>query len=144
MKDRFAEVPALCPAFNIRAASRIITQLFDEILKPSGLQVTQFTVLVGIHIFDSPSISKLAKGLVMDRTTITRNLKPLEKEGFIKMASGDDKRTHFVTLTPKGNTAIDKTLPYWETAGSIVSKEFGVKQLEVLLKDLTNVREIKN
>lgn len=144
MKDRFSEVPGLCPAFNIRAASRIITQLFDEILKPSGLQATQFTVLVGVHIFDSPSISNLAKGLVMDRTTITRNLKPLEKEGFVKMEAGDDRRTHFVKLTPKGKSAIDNTLPYWEKARSIVSKEFGAKQLEGLIKDLTEVRGIKN
>lgn len=144
MKDRFSEIPTLCPAFNIRSASRIITQLFDEILKPSGLQVTQFTVLVGVHIFDSPSISNLAKGLVMDRTTITRNLKPLEKEGLIKMESGKDKRTTFVNLTPKGKSAIDKTFPYWEKARSVVSKEFGAKQLEGLLKDLTDVRGIKN
>jgi DNA-binding MarR family transcriptional regulator len=143
MKDKFSEIPILCPAFNIRAASRIITQLFDEILKPSGLQVSQFTVLVGVHIFDSPSISKLAKGLVMDRTTLTRNLKLLEKEQLIKMESGEDKRTHFVILTSKGKSAIDKTFPYWEKARSIVSKEFGAKQLEGMLKDLTGVREIK-
>jgi DNA-binding MarR family transcriptional regulator len=141
---RCFELPALCPAFNIRAASRIITQLFDEILKPSGLQVTQFTVLIGIHILDSPSISKLAKGLIMDRTTITRGLKPLENEGLIKIVSGDDKRTHFVKLTPKGKSALEKTLPYWEKARTVVSKEFGEKHLDGLLKDLASVREIKN
>ena len=90
------DLPSLCPAFNIRAASRIVTQLFDEILKPSGLQITQFAVLVGIHILDTPSINKLAKGLVMDRTTLTRGLKPLENEELIKIVSGNDKRTRFV------------------------------------------------
>jgi len=136
---RCFDLPALCPAFNIRAASRIITQLFDEILKPSGLQVTQFTVLIGVHILDSPSISKLAKGLIMDRTTITRGLKPLENE-----VSGDDKRTHFVKLTPKGKSVLEKTLPYWEKARAVVSKEFGQKHLDGLIKDLVSVREIKN
>ncbi len=141
---RFFDLPALCPAFNIRAASRIITQLFDEILKPSGLQITQFAVLVGVQILDSPSISKLAKGLVMDRTTLTRGLKPLENEGLIKITSGDDKRTHFVKITPKGKTALQKTLPYWEKARTVVSEEFGKKHLDGLLKDLASVREIKN
>lgn len=141
---RFFDLPALCPAFNIRAASRIITQLFDEILKPSGLQITQFAVLVGIHILDSPSISKLARGLIMDRTTLTRGLKPLENEGLIKITSGDDKRTHFVKLTPKGKSALQKTLPYWEKARTVVSEEFGQKHLDGLLKDLASVREIKN
>ena len=141
---RFFDLPALCPAFNIRAASRVITQLFDEILKPSGLQITQFAVLVGVFTLDSPSISQLAKGLVMDRTTLTRNLKPLENEGLIKIVSGDDKRTHFVKLTPKGKSALLKTLPYWEKARTVVSEEFGQKHLDGLLKDLANVREIKN
>ena len=136
-------LPTLCPAFNIRAASRIITQLFDEILKPSGLQVTQFTVLVGVHILDSPSINKLAKGLIMDRTTLTRGLKLLENEGLIKTVSGEDKRTRFVKLTPKGKTALEKTLPYWEKARTVVSEKFGEKHLDGLLKDLASVREIK-
>ena len=140
---RCFNVPALCPAFNIRAASRIITQLFDEILKPSGLQVTQFTMLIGVYILDTPSINKLAKGLVMDRTTITRSLKHLESDGLIKMVSGDDKRTHFVKLTPKGKSALEKTLPYWEKARTVVSEEFGQKHLDGLLKDLESVREIK-
>ena len=140
---RCFDLPTLCPAFNIREASRIITQLFDEILKPSGLQVTQFTMLIGVYILDTPSINKLAKGLVMDRTTITRSLKHLESDGLIKMVSGDDKRTHFVKLTPKGKSALEKTLPYWEKARTVVSEEFGQKHLDGLLKDLESVREIK-
>jgi len=143
-QDKFVSLPALCPAFNIRAASRIITQIFDDTLKPSGLQITQFAVLVGVHIMDVPSISTLAKGLVMDRTTLTRGLKPLENDGYIKIISGDDKRTRFVKLTAKGKSAIDKTLPYWEKAREIVSKEFGENNLGSLIKDLENVREIKN
>ena len=143
-QDKFINLPTLCPAFNIRAASRVITQIFDDTLKPSGLQITQFAVLVGVHIMDTPSISILAKGLVMDRTTLTRSLRPLESEGHIKIISGDDKRTRFVKLTAKGKSAIDKTLPNWEKAREIVAKEFGEKNLGGLIKDLENVREIKN
>ncbi len=143
-KNKFVNLPSLCPAFNIRAASRIITQIFDDTLKPSGLQITQFAVLVGVHILDTPSINVLAKGLVMDRTTLTRGLKPLESEGFIKIVSGEDKRTRFVKLTAKGKSAIERTLPYWEKAREIVAKEFGEQNLGGLLKDLESVREIKN
>ena len=119
---KFFDLPALCPAFNIRAASRVITQLFDEILKPSGLQITQFAVLVGITLFGSPTINQLATGLVMDRTTLTRNLKPIEKLGLIKIKQGDDKRTYVVELTAKGKLALNKTLPYWEKARATVSE----------------------
>ena len=62
----------------------------------------------------------------------------------IKTVSGEDKRTRFVKLTPKGKTALEKTLPYWEKARTVVSEEFGEKHLDVLLKDLASVREIKN
>ena len=143
-QDKFVNLPSLCPAFNIRAASRIITQIFDDTLKPSGLQITQFAVLVGVQIMDTPSISTLAKGLVMDRTTLTRGLKPLENEGFIKMITGDDRRTRFVKLTAKGKSVMEKALPYWEEARGIVAKEFGENNLGGLLKDLESVREIKN
>ena len=79
----------------------------------------------------------------MDRTTLTRGLKPLESEGFLKIITGEDKRTRFVKLTSKGKSAIEKTLPYWEKARETVSKEFGENNLGALIKDLENMREIK-
>jgi DNA-binding MarR family transcriptional regulator len=140
--QRVLELPALCPVFNIRAASRVITQLFDEILKPSGLQITQFSVLVGTYSLGSPKISELAKALVMERTTLTRSLKPIEKLGLIKITQGDDKRTYTVEITTKGKLALKKTLPYWEKARVNVSEEFGQRHLDGLLKDLARVRKI--
>lgn len=141
--QKFKEVGMLCPVFNIRAAARIITQLFDEELKPSGLQVTQFAVLVGIASMESPTINQLAQGMVMDRTTLTRNLKPIESQGLIRIKKGIDKRTSNVELTAKGKTALHKTLPYWENARAKFSDELGVKFVQGLLKDLSFVRTIK-
>ena len=66
------QLPVLCPVFNIRAASRLITQQFDDMLKPSGLQITQFSVLVGIGLEVNPTINQLAKTLVIDRTTLNQ------------------------------------------------------------------------
>ena len=91
---RCSELPSLCPAFNIRAVSRVITQIFDEILKPTGLQITQFAVLVGVASLGSPSINQLAKGLVMDRTTLTRNLKPIDVAEYFKAAGFPIAPTH--------------------------------------------------
>lgn len=147
MKDandlkKIFELPALCPAFNIRAASRLITQLFDETLKPSGLQITQFAVLVGVASLSSPTINQLANGLVMDRTTLTRNLKPIQALGLISIKKGEDKRTTNVVLTTKGKNVLNKTLPYWEEARAKVSEELGQKFLDGLLKDLSVVRTI--
>ena len=140
--ERCSELPLLCPAFNIRAVSRVITQIFDDVLKPTGLQITQFSVLVGVASLESPSINQLAKALVMDRTTLTRNLKPIENQGFIRIKQGNDKRTYVVELTAKGKTAINKTMPYWEKANNAVSEKLGKHNLDNLLRDLTEVRGI--
>ena len=140
---KFAKLPALCPVFNVRAASRLLTQLFDDILKPSGLQITQLSILVGIATSKNPTINQLAKTLVMDRTTLTRGLKPLEKIGLIKIAKGDDKRTTLLEVTPKGLKTMYKALPYWKQARDKVADEFGEKFLDGLLKSLTSVHQEK-
>ncbi|WGV28158.1 MarR family winged helix-turn-helix transcriptional regulator [Halotia branconii] len=73
--DLLDQVASICAYFNLQRAARAITQHFDEILKPSGLLVTQFTILVAVAMAKSGTIASLAKMLVMDRTTLTRNLK---------------------------------------------------------------------
>src|SRR5947209_7151029 len=75
---QLAEIEATCACSNVRKAARAVTQLFDEVLQPSGLRSTQFTLLVAVALMDEAPVTELAGALVMDRTTFTRNLKPLE------------------------------------------------------------------
>ena len=79
--------------FNLRKSSRAVTQIYDTILKPSGLRSRQFALLGPMSNRGSITMTRLAKALVMDRTTLTRNLRPLEKQGFIVINMGDDQRT---------------------------------------------------
>ena len=139
----FAKLPALCPVFNVRAASRLLTQLFDDILKPSGLQITQLSILVGIATSENPTINQLAKILVMDRTTLTRGLKPLEKAGLLKIKKGDDKRTTILEVTPKGMKIMLKALPYWKKARAKAIDDFGEKFIDGLNKSLATVHQEK-
>lgn len=140
---QFAQLPALCPVFNVRAASRLLTQLFDDTLKPSGLQITQLSILVGITTSENPTINQLAKILVMDRTTLTRGLKPLEKIGLIKIKKGNDRRTTLLEVTPKGLKAMYKALPYWKQARDRVADQYGEKFLDGLNKSLASVHQEK-
>ena len=141
--QEFAKLPALCPVFNVRAASRLLTQLFDDTLKPSGLQITQLSILVGIATSEDPTINQLAKILVMDRTTLTRGLRPLEKTGLIKIKKGDDKRTTLLEVTPKGIKTMYKALPYWKKARAKVVEDYGEKFLDGLNKSLASVHQEK-
>ena len=131
-----------CACANLRGAARAVTRLYDDILRPSGLQVTQFTLLVRIALAGPAPITQLAEGLVMDRTTLTRNLKPLEKQGLIQVASGEDHRIRWVSLTEPGHQALVKALPLWEKAQAQAVKSLGAERFGALLTDLSAITSL--
>lgn len=128
-----------CACANLRGAARAVTRLYDDILRPSGLQVTQFTLLVRIALAGPAPITQLAEGLVMDRTTLTRNLKPLEKQGLIQVAAGADQRLRLVSLTEPGHQALVKVLPLWEQAQAQAVNTLGTERFGALLTDLSAI-----
>lgn len=128
-----------CACATLRKTSRTVTRMYDEGLKPSGLLATQYIVLVAIQREQPATISQLAEILAMDRTTLTRNLKPLEKSGLIVSGKGDDQRTHVVSLTMKGKIAVEKAFPLWRKAQTHVATTLGPTRLERLLSDLKEV-----
>jgi len=110
--------------------------MYDEALKPSGLLATQYIVLVAIQKDQPVTIGQLAETLVMDRTTLTRNLKPLEKSDLIVSGTGEDQRTHVVSLTLKGKNTMEKAFPLWRKIQGHVATTLGPKRLAQLLLDL--------
>lgn len=137
VKSKCEQVSKSCANAGIRQAARAITQLYDQILAPCDLQVTQFTLLVSCAVTGSVAITTLADALVMDRTTLARNLKPLETKGMIKVTAGKDRRVRIVTLLEKGYTALTMALPLWQQAQTKVEENFGKVQLKGLLQDLS-------
>ena len=132
-----------CICFNIRKSARAITQLYEEALRPTGLRATQFTLLVATRVMGTATISGLAKGLVMDRTTLTRNMKPLEKQGFIRVMPGkDDRREREVTLTLAGQEILSEALPLWKTVQQSVVQSLGQSRVTRLMKDLSATIEV--
>ncbi len=126
-----------CVCFNIRKSARAITQLYEEALRPTGLRATQFTLLVATRVMGTATISSLAKELVMDRTTLTRNLKPLEKQAFIRIIPGkEDRREREVTLTLAGQEILSEAFPLWKTVQQSVVESLGQSRVTRLMKDL--------
>ena len=119
------EIGKACVCGNLRKASRLISQIYDEFLRPSGLKVTQFALLMTVRGFGKTTVSKLAKWAIMDRTTVTRNLKILEKKGLVKIEPGKDQRERVVTITDKGIDALLSGRPFWEKAQQHVSEIIG-------------------
>jgi DNA-binding MarR family transcriptional regulator len=132
-RAKLAEEVPECTCLNLRKAARAVTQLFDGMLQPSGLRATQFSLLAAVHNTGSITIKQLAERLVMDRTTLTRNLKPLEKQEFITISSGKDRRTRLVALTEAGRQALMEALPLWEKAQGEVVNRLGSERWRYLL-----------
>jgi DNA-binding MarR family transcriptional regulator len=114
-----------CLCKRTRAAARAITRVYDEQLRESGLRPSQVEVLVTVAAKSELSISALAEELGMDRTTLTRNLRPLEKRGLVALSAEGRHRTRLVRLTPTGESALGGLIGHWERAQSAMERSLG-------------------
>jgi DNA-binding MarR family transcriptional regulator len=126
-----------CTCSELRRAARAVTLLYDNAFRSSGLLSTQLGVLHVIYKSDSIRISHLAKELGMDRTTLTRNLSVLQRQGFIKISSGKDNRTRIVTITNKGRATIAKAIPLWNDVQNKVKEQMGETLWNELMVNLS-------
>jgi DNA-binding MarR family transcriptional regulator len=134
------QVPVTCMGFHVRRASRIMAQLYDAAFRPVGLVQTQFTLLIAIHLLEPVPITQLAQELFTDQTTITRNIKLLEKRGLVTSNPGEDRRVKLVSLTDEGQIALEQALPLWEQAQTEVMQRFGQQKWQTLLSLLSEVK----
>jgi DNA-binding MarR family transcriptional regulator len=125
-----------CGCANLRRAGRVITRLYDAALRPSGLGVTQFTLLQALNTAPGMSQKQLASLLEIDSTTLTRTLEPLRRAGWLRSTAGDDRREVHLALTAAGKRAYRRALPYWERAQSEFVRALGTESWNRLM-DLT-------
>ena len=133
-----AEVAQQCAGFNLRRASRAVTQAFDDVFSEVGLRSTQFIVLLMAAVQDSPSIAQLARELVLDPSTLTRNLRPLINQDLIQLTSAGG-RAKQVRLTPTGRTVLREAIELWKDAQAEFVDEFGQDRWNRLRKELSAV-----
>lgn len=107
---------ASCGSFNLRRAARAVTNFFDVAFQGYGIRSTQFTLLVAIAKTQPTSIGALAELLVIDRTTLTRSLRLLKKEGLLTVSERSAMRQRFLKLTPQGERLLKRSLPAWRKA----------------------------
>jgi len=105
-----------CACANLRRAARIVTQSYDEALRPSGLRATQFTLLQALNRAPGISQKQLAELLGADSTTLTRTLALLRRKGWIGSRPGNDRRELRLLLTAAGKREYRRVLPYWRSA----------------------------
>ena len=147
--DRFstlsARIATECPAVRVREVSRLLARVYDAALRPVGLQSSQLSVLVAVARFgeSGAKVGLLANRLVMERTTLTRNIQPLEKAGLLRVSrSPDDARARVITLTRAGERMIETAFPLWERATERVRALLGARRLDALRAELAGVIEV--
>ena len=121
--------PEDCNCFVVRSAARHVTQLYDQFLAPAGLHVTQFSILAKLKRLGPMTINALAKEMVMDRTTLGRNVLPLERDGLIRIeASAADGRAKVLHLTKAGEKRLQSGRETWTQAQARFEDRFGAKR----------------
>jgi len=138
-QDAARAIASECTCMRVRQTSRALSRLYDENLRPTGLQVSQLTLLVATARFGDAgaSMGKMAEVLGMDRTTLTRGVRPLEKAGLLRVARDPvDARARIVLLTRAGEQAIEEAFPLWEKSQKQVRSLLGTTQVESLREHL--------
>ncbi len=119
--------PAECTCFRVRGAARRVTQIYSRHMAPTGLKISQFSLL-GFVVARGPiTIGQLSELLATDRTTLTRNLRPLLANGVIERAEAGDKRRHELVATLAGRALFKRALPLWAAAEQEVRAAMGAK-----------------
>ncbi len=147
MKDRspdLARSVSPCIAAATRAAARRLTQLYDEVMAPSNLRVTQYHLLSELERWpgSSPTVGELAELLTIERSALGQTLRPLERDGLIKMTRDvSDARRRLIVLTKAGKTALAKARVYWASAHAAFEAYFGETALADLRTTLRGIAE---
>jgi DNA-binding MarR family transcriptional regulator len=140
--DRVSQVPLTCMGLHVRRASRILTQIYNDALRPVGLVSNQFTLLVAIDLMGATAIGTLAQELYTDQTTLTRNLKLLKKKGLVDIEAGADRRVRIVSLSERGSVALAQALPIWEQVQIDLAERLEPQKWQTLLSLLSDLKTL--
>jgi DNA-binding MarR family transcriptional regulator len=141
-KRKPAQEQSACLATAMRKASRRLTQLYDDALEPSGLRSTQLAILAELNrrSKEPPTVAELANALVMDRSALGHNLRPLEREGFIALIEGEeDRRRRHVALTSHGQARFQEAMKLWQKAQDHFLEVFGTSEAATLRATLLGI-----
>jgi len=126
------EVANHCLCRKARTAARLLTRFYEPFFADTGIESTQFSLLVAIRLAGPVPMTRLATLLGLERTTLTRNLDVLERQNLVELSVGTDARSHLVDLTDGGRETVDRTLPRWQAAQKAAADLLGKADFSAL------------
>lgn len=128
-----AAVISSCTSLNLRKAARASSQFLAGYLAPLGLRAGQFGILSHISKAEATTMTHLAEAMAADRTTLTRNIQLLQRDGLVEIARGEDRRVRQITLTEEGRRTLASAIPLWEEAEAALQDRLGHERWQALL-----------
>lgn len=125
-----------CVCFNLRMVTRIVTKFYDAEMRRHGIRPTQGSILLALQTKDGWAMAELSEVLGMDRTTLVRNLQPLQRDGLAQATGGGRGSRVEVSITAKGRKKVEEGLASWRSAQSAVVKTLGEQRWSAILSDL--------
>jgi DNA-binding MarR family transcriptional regulator len=125
-----------CVCFNLRRVARAVTQFYDSEMRRHGIRPTQGTILSSLQAKDCWNMAELSDWLGMDRTTLVRNLRPLQRDGLVQISGGGRGNRVEMAITAKGRKQIEKLTPAWKSAQSAAVRTLGQQRWSAILSDL--------
>ena len=125
-----------CVCFNLRWVARAVTQFYDSEMRRHGIRPTQGTILLALNYKENWSMAELSDWLGVERTTLVRNLRPLQRDGLVQAVGGGHGNRVELAITAKGRKQIEKVAPAWKSAQRAAVKTLGEKRWSAILSDL--------
>lgn len=143
--DATRHVRETCLCVRVQRAARALARYFDDALRPVGLTHGQYSLLVALNQDEPPIMSEVASALAMDRTTLTANLKPLDRRGLVKIAvDAKDRRSRRLIITAKGRATLKAAFPIWKAAHAGLDSAVGVTRVDRLRADLRAIAQMES
>ena len=131
-----SSVPRPCACTTVRRASRILARAFDVALEPAGLSVTQLAVLRAIQRHAGEPLTRVAEDLCMDRTSLYRAISPMQRDGWLRVATGADARSRTAEFTARGRHILEAADPAWGQTQKEIIERFGRDRWAALVAEL--------
>jgi len=138
----FSKEPSKCYCTNMRRATRAITRYYDKLLEPSGLKVTQYSLLNHLKRLGPLTMNELSEAIRLERTTLVRNLKPLENMGLVSIIEEKSSKARQVQLTDRGLEQLDRAISYWNQAQQDLKKLFTEEEFTIFMGALQKLESI--
>jgi len=142
LKELSRRTGQACVGFNVRKASRLLGQIYDQAFKPVGLKGTQFSLLMAVAGNQDATIGELSQQLGIERSTLSRNVFILQKKGLVTIQEGEDRRQQRISITDSGVSVLRKALPLWQEVQERLAGELGEERIKSLLEDLQSLSQL--